>query len=227
MHHIHTLWSWPNGLVWKWTRGITIRSRQKKFDLFMRFFSPTAKTRILDVGVSGEVQTGRAENFLEDWYKFPEMITAISPEDLSAFHKRFPKVVIKQTDGKNLPFANQEFDIVFSNAVIEHVGDRTAQEKFVAECLRVGKSVFLTTPAREFPIESHTMIPFVHWLPESIRNSMYNKLGRKNEAKLNALTLLTAGSFRNLFPKNVSVKIFKQRMFGFTSVLIAVVQSKK
>jgi SAM-dependent methyltransferase len=61
-----------------------------------------------------------------------------------------------QGDACALPFADGEFDIVFSNAVIEHVGDRERQRQLVSEALRVGRRIFITTPNCRFPIEVHT-----------------------------------------------------------------------
>ncbi len=66
------------------------------------------------------------------------------------------------------------FDVVFSNAVIEHVGDRERQEALVREALRVGRRVFVTTPNRWFPIEVHTRLPFVHWLPDELAHRAYD-----------------------------------------------------
>ena len=71
-----------------------------------------------------------------------------------------------RADGRNLPFADGEFDLCFSNAVIEHVaGGREGQRQFVDELCRVAGRVFVTTPNRWFPIDPHTLLPFVHWLP--------------------------------------------------------------
>lgn len=217
------IWKWPDGLVWKLTSGLTVGSRRKKFKMFLRAMSPSPSTSILDVGASGVASSERAENFLEEWYQHPESITAVGIEDLSAFKKRYPKVKTVETDGARLPFSDKQFDIVFSNAVIEHVGGAKRQEEFVAECLRVGKRVFITTPSRSFPIESHTMIPLAHWLPVDVRNIIYQTLGRKHEGMPGELTLLTGRSLKRLFPTESKVRILRQRLLFWTSVLIAIV----
>lgn len=219
-----TLWDWPDGLVWKGTRGLSVGSRHKKFQTFLREMKPTAKTTILDVGVSGAASGERAENFLEEWYAHPEMITAVGIDDLRAFKKRYPMVNAMQGDARHLPFADKTFDVVFSNAVIEHVGSTKEQKQFVDELLRVGRSVFLTTPARGFPIESHTMIPCAHWLPTPLRNVIYVFFGRENEASDGYLHLLSARALRQLFPPKMPVTIRRQRLFGWTSVLIAILK---
>lgn len=67
-----------------------------------------------------------------------------------------------KADGRKLPFGNDSFDFVFSNAVVEHVGSEVDQLDFVNEHDRVGKNWVFTTPNRLFPIESHTQIVLLH-----------------------------------------------------------------
>ncbi len=166
--------------------------------------NPGSETRILDVGVSGRQQYERAQNFLEEFYTHPECVTAVGMDDLCALQARYPKVSVVQADSRHLPFENKAFDIVFSNAVVEHVGGLAEQQAFVSECVRVGKAVFITTPSRSFPIESHTMIPFVHWFPDAFRNAVYRALGRENEGTLGYLTLLPRAPSPRCFRANVA-----------------------
>lgn len=71
-------------------------------------------------------------------------------------------------DGCSLPFGDEEFDLVVSNSVIEHVGSLDDQEAFAREAMRCGKHLYLQTPNRWFPIEPHLIAFGVHWLPNSI-----------------------------------------------------------
>jgi hypothetical protein len=66
-------------------------------------------------------------------------------------------------DGRALPFVDNAFDLVVSNAVLEHVGVEPDQRRFVQEHHRVGKMFVLTTPNRWFPVESHRRVLFRHW----------------------------------------------------------------
>ena len=64
---------------------------------------------------------------------------------------------------------DNEFDIVFSNSVIEHVGDFWKQKLFSSEIQRVGKRYFVQTPSFWFPYEPHTLIPFYQFFPVNIK----------------------------------------------------------
>jgi len=66
-------------------------------------------------------------------------------------------------DGRRLAFEDKSFDLVVSNAVIEHVGDAAEQKAFVDEHHRVGRRFIITTPNLLFPVESHTRVIARHW----------------------------------------------------------------
>ena len=69
-------------------------------------------------------------------------------------------------DATALPYAEKSFDVVFLNSVIEHVGDWEKQKSFAREAARVGRTLWIQTPARSFFIEPHLIAPFIHWMPE-------------------------------------------------------------
>ena len=177
--------------------------------MFLDELRPTAATSVLDVGVD-EVgfgaeggQSGCAtHNFFEELYPWRERITALGLHDGAGFRASYPALTYVQGDACALPFADACFDIVFSNAVIEHVGDRERQRLFVSEALRVGRRVFLTTPNRWFPLEVHTRLPLVHWLPKPASDRAYELTG-KAFAKENHL--LGSGDLRRLFPGAVRI----------------------
>lgn len=221
------LWQWPDGIVWKITEKITLKSRKRRYNLFISLMKPGPQDKILDVGVSPFY--GRGTNFLELWYPYPENITALTNDEsqkFKDFNKHFPKVKLVFGDGKNLDFSDNYFDITFCNAVVEHVGDYDNQRKFINEIVRVSKKSFITTPNYWFPVDSHTLIPFAHWLPWKIKFWVYKKLKREYWASIEHLNLLTLKKFISLFPNNVKVKIYKQKILGITSNLIAVVEKK-
>ena len=161
---------------------------------------------MLDVGAD-EVGFGEGDgcgtlNFLEELYPWPERITALGLHEGAGFRARYPGIRYVQGDACALPFGDAEFDIVFSNAVIEHVGDRDRQRAMASEAVRVGRRAFLTTPNRRFPIEVHTRLPFVHWLPDALSHPLYRALGKGFATENN---LLSRRDLASLFPGRVRI----------------------
>ncbi len=127
-------------------------------------------------------------------------ITALSadaPESYAGSAQRYV-----QADIRAMPFADGEFDIGVSNAVVEHVGGADDQRAFIHELCRVSKRVFVTTPNRWFPIEVHTRLPLVHWLPDRASHRVYDLSG-KPWAKENHL--LGPGDLEALFPSTARI----------------------
>jgi SAM-dependent methyltransferase len=189
--------------------AVSLRSRKRKLRLFLEELEPSAQTTVLDVGVDevgfggsgGQAGCG-THNFFEELYPWPERITALGLHTGEGFARAYPHIPYVQGDACALPFADGAFDVVFSNAVVEHVGGEERQRAFVAEALRVGRRVFLTTPNRWFPVEVHTRLPLVHWLPDPLAHRAYD-LARRPWAKDNRL--LGPGDLRALFPGPVRV----------------------
>jgi len=186
--------------------SISLRSRERKLRLFLDELRPTEETTVLDVGADelgfGDGGGCGTLNFFEERYPWPERITALGLQDGGGFRARYPQITYVQGDACALPFGDGAFDIVFSNAVIEHVGGRDRQRQLVSEALRVGRRVFLTTPNRRFPVEVHTRLPLVHWLPDSIAHRAYRAVGKEDATDVR---LLTRRSFTTLFPGRVRI----------------------
>ena len=185
---------------------ISLRSRKRKLRLLLGEMRPTATTSVLDIGAD-ELGFGDGDgcgtlNFFEESYPWPERITALGQHDGEGFRARYPDIPFIQGDACAMPFADGAFDIVFSNAVIEHVGGRARQRQFVSEALRVGRRVFITTPNRRFPVEVHTRLPLVHWLPDAVSHRVYRAAGKEFATDVH---LLTRRSFAALFPGRVRI----------------------
>jgi len=124
-------------------------------------------------------------------------------------------------------FGDKEFDIVFSNSVIEHVGSFSDQKKMADEIIRTGIRYFVQTPNYYFPIEPHFMFPLFQFLPKSIKCFLamnfnlgwFKKCRTKNEALIliNSVNLLKKGDILKLFPFS---KIFKERYLTFVKSFI-------
>jgi hypothetical protein len=198
----------------------SLANRRRKLRLFLEAVGPDEMTSVVDVGVADagfgdESGQGYTYNFFEELYPWPERITAVSDRPLERFARQFPQLRCVVADGRALPFADGEFDVAFSNAVVEHVGRREEQRRFVHELCRVARSVFVTTPNRLFPVEVHTLVPFVHWLPRRAADPIFGALRRDG---WRGVELLTPKALLGLFPADRQVRLLDR---GITLTALA------
>jgi hypothetical protein len=195
--------------------------RKKMFDIFFRWYRPGPHTRVLDVGVTSD-SSFQESNFFEFLYPWPGQITCVGTEDASYLARKFPGLSFQMVKpGERLPFADWQFDLVFSNAVLEHTGSRVAQRSFVAELCRVGRAFFITTPNRWFPVEHHTGLPLLHYLPTPLHRALLRRTRYRYWAKEENLNILTAGSFRGFFRPDSDVTVKVVSLYGVPSNLVA------
>jgi SAM-dependent methyltransferase len=199
---------------------VSLRMRRKMFDRFLELMQPAPEMTILDLGVTSESESPEA-NYFEQWYPHPHRIVGAGVESAPHLEQRYPgfrftRIVPHQP----LPFADGQFDIVFSNAVVEHAGSRVQQQEFIAEVLRVARRFFITTPNRWFPIEMHTAMPLLHYLPSALHRQILSATGNGYWASADHLNLLDARSLRGLFGGH-AVTIANVRLAGIVSNLIA------
>lgn len=167
--------------------------RRKMYERFLRIFGlPDAQAEILDIGVTSD-QAYESSNYLEAWYPFKSQITASGIDDASFLEALYTGMRFVRANALDLPFADQSFDVVHSAAVIEHVGCFANQVQMVRECARVARhGVFLTTPNRWFPVEFHTVLPLLHWLPKAQFRNILRAIGRDFFAEESNLNLMKA-----------------------------------
>src|SRR3984893_16156598 len=171
---------------------LAAHQRRKMFARFLADTGVAAGEAILDVGVTSD-RSYQASNYLEAWYPYKHMVTAVGLDDASFLCALYPGMRFVKANGLTLPFRDQAFDVVHSAAVIEHVGSFARQCAFVRECCRVARrAVFITTPNRWFPVEFHTVLPIVHWLPKSAFRAVMRRTGRGFFAEERNLNLMTA-----------------------------------
>jgi SAM-dependent methyltransferase len=199
------------------------RARRQMYDLFLESLRPTADSRILDIGVTCDTVFPES-NYLEKAYPHKDQIVCVGTEDGSHLEQLYPGLrFLRVRPGEPLPFRDGEFDIVYSNAVVEHAGPTEQQRAFIREACRVGRQFFITTPNRWFPVEHHTGLPFLHWLPKALWHRSLRVTRHQHWASAETLNILTAGRLRALFPAGCPVRIQRAGIVlgPFSSNLVA------
>jgi ubiquinone/menaquinone biosynthesis C-methylase UbiE len=188
------------------------RWRHRRYQLFVDLCAVQPGERILDVGAGSGAALER--------FNTTNPIVAVDLVPKKDTWLTHSNVQVGVADGTALPFADDEFPIVFSNSVIEHV-PKDLQPAFAAEIRRVGRRYFVQTPNRYFPIEPHYQFPLFQFLPRSMQKwlNRHFSLGWRRKGEWEDVRLLSARELRRLFP---DAEIRRERLFGLTKSLMAV-----
>jgi len=200
--------------------SLSNRLRRERFRLFEEILAAhPAPVRILDVG--GE------ENYWEQMGLVDDDRISLTILNLDAPPARHAGVRTVAGDATAIDYADGEFDVVFSNSVIEHVGGEVAQRRMADEIRRVGRSYYVQTPNRTFPVEPHFLFPFFALLPEAVRVWLVRHLSlgwRSKEpdpvrarALVRSVRLVTAGEVQMLFPDG---RVDRERFWGLTKSFV-------
>lgn len=168
------------------------RFRPRRMEFFAALFKIGSNTRVLDVG-----GTLLNWSFLRIQPQLTILNVHLPSEELP------PNVEWIVGDARAMTFEDNSFDVVFSNSVIEHVGEWEDQKRFAEEIRRVGKGYFVQTPNYYFPIEPHLMTPFIHWLPRNVGRRLVGLTVRHFLTRDLQQSLEIFGEVRLLKPKEV------------------------
>jgi hypothetical protein len=173
----------------------------------------TPPIRLLDVG-------GTARFW--ETLGIPAGVVSVTITNLSQQPSQDPRLDSIVADARALPFDDQEFDLVFSNSVIEHVGGIEDQATMAAEVRRVGRSYLVQTPNRYFPIEPHYLFPpYAQFWPRRWRKALARLVVRAwvDAQPVDDIRLLNRNEMLRIFPE---ARLVRERFAGLTKSLTAI-----
>jgi len=206
-----------------------VRQRRIMYRRFVELLDVKPETTILDVGVTSD-RLYASSNYLEAWHPHSQQITALGLADASFLCDDYPGMTFVQGNGLMLPFRECSFDVVHCSAVIEHVGSFRNQSQLVAECARVARrGLLITTPYRWFPIEVHTSLPLLHWLPKEWHRTILSYLGYSYYCTEENLNLMDKRDFRRIREAltDFRLTIHSVSLYGVQSNLLLVGRRKQ
>ena len=200
---------------------IQLAFRRRRMEHFAKLFQLTEKTRILDVG-------GTPSN----WSLIPMKPQVTLYNTLATEMRGAPSHVTSVVgDGRSLPYAPGDFDLVYSNSVIEHVGEWSDQLRFARGIRALNTSYYVQTPNQWFPIEPHLLGLGVHYLPKRYQypwllryGTIWGLIGKPTKAQCEQFKrethLLTRAQMAMCFPDADEIR--SERVAGLAKSLIAV-----
>lgn len=214
-------------------RGYQARCRRKRGKIFTQYLSPKEGDSILDLGGGTGAYISQLIPFKKNVY-----IADISENKLKESAEKGFRTIVLNENG-TIPCEDGYFDIIFCSSVIEHATvDKKdiltiqtnkefrqlalkRQKRFADEIRRAGKSYFVQTPYKYFPLESHSRLPFILvLLPRKLQIKIIKFFRKFWFARTTPdWNLLTVKDMKFLFP---GAKIVKERAFFFTKSLMAI-----
>lgn len=179
------------------------KARARRSEQFLATFPNLAEMDVLDLGGT-----------FSSWERMPvrpRSVTTLNPELMGEFDADW--FIAHRGDACEPPpeIEMATFDLVYSNSVIEHVGDEVRRRQFADVVHRVAGRHWIQTPNRAFPIEPHVLFPLHQFLPALPQALVYRywPLCHTNGKTMDAaraladeIELLTRKEFADLFPKS-------------------------
>ena len=194
--------------------------RLEMFNILKKQINIYKLKELLDIGTTNDSDL-KSSNIFCNMLEVVPIHKSISDQIIK--NKRF-KICTNKSISSN--FTKKEIsqlksDLVISSATIEHVGSLKNQIKKVNNMIKLSrKYIVITTPNRFFPIEVHTKLPLIHWLPKNIFRKILLLMGMSYFAYEKNLNLLDKADLHNIlanFSKKINYKIYNIKFLGFVS----------
>lgn len=200
---------------------IVIKKREEIIRIIQKTLPLNLLNSVVDIGTTQDDKYNSSNFIIKNLGNFKEY-KSISDQNIK--NKFFSRSIQKSiTDNfTDNEIKNFKSDLVISNATIEHVGGFNNQIKMCENIIKLSNKYFvICTPNKYYPLEFHTKIPFLHYLPEKIYRIVLRKIGLdffSNENNLNLLSkkklieIMKKLNHQNYEIKSISLLFFKSNL---------------
>ena len=192
----------------KFTDKFVLNKRKEMAAIINNELKDNNITDALDIG-STENDDLESSNFLIKNLNNIQSYKSISDQEIKDkfFSSSLRKSITEDLSSEEID--NFKSDLVISNATIEHVGSLANQSKMITNIIKLSKKFFiLTTPNRYHPIDFHTKLPLIHWLPKNLHRKILNKINLNFFSKEENLNLMSENDLRKIL-KTQNIKDYK------------------
>lgn len=195
------------------------RMRRRRWGLILRHIPGLAELRVVDLGGTA-VWWSRAP-------VSPRHVTVVNLHEAGQGSRRVTAVEGDALSADDL-LGDQDFDLVFSNSLIEHLGGHGARRRLAEVVASLAPAYVVQTPYRYFPVEPHWMFPGFQFLPVSVRSRIaprwplghtYGWDADASADEVMSTELLSASEMRQYFP---DAEIVWERVAGVPKSMTAI-----
>jgi hypothetical protein len=180
---------------------ILVKKRKEILSQLKDFLRSKEIEDVLDVGTTEDDHNSSSNYLIKNLGNFKNY-KSISDQQISTifFSKTLKKSITDDFNQNEIE--NFQSDLVISNATIEHVGNFDDQIQMCKNIINLSKKYFvITTPNRFHPIEFHTKIPLIHWLPKKLHRQILKLMGLNFFAEQKNLNLLSEFDLKFIMKK--------------------------
>ena len=194
---------------------IVQKKRLEMVKIINNYFKEIEIDSILDIGTTRD-EDNESSNILIRSIEKKSVFKSISDQLITSsfFNKKLRKSITEDFSKEEIfEFSS---DLVISNATIEHVGNAVNQEKMLKNIISLTKKFFvIITPNRYHPLELHTLIPLIHWLPKKYHRILLKFFGLNFYSDEKNLNLLSENDIKKMIEKEKITYSFKYVRFLF------------
>ena len=208
--------------LFSFTDKIVSKKRNEIVKIIRNLINFSNVSSILDIGTTND-KALKSSNFIIYQFKDVKIKKSLSNQSIqdNFFELNYNKSITESLSNDEINSLSS--DIVISSATLEHVGSDFNKNLMIKNITFLTKKYFIiTTPNRYYPIDFHTKLPILHWLPKKIHRKILKLLGLDFFSKEENLDLLSYNDLKNLTNdiQNFDIEIKKIKFLGLTSNLI-------